>query len=107
MAMQVDAPAAGGLKNTRIEELHTLFELAGTRSDRNPQIEIEVSYADFEDYWSAQTGFANPVVQAVRKMSGHDVARLQSYLRDHLPIDHSGRITYSAAANAMMGRAPG
>ena len=107
VALGIDSPAAGGLKNTRIEELQTLFERAGLNHIATRKIEIEVSYPSFEDYWSAQTGLANPVVQPIRKMSEGDVARLQEYLRDHLPTDHSGRIAYPAAANAVMGRVPG
>jgi ubiquinone/menaquinone biosynthesis C-methylase UbiE len=105
-AIGVEAPAAGGLKNTRIEELQVLFERAGLDQIATRRIEVEVSYPTFEDYWSAQTGFMNPVVQAVRKISEPDVVRLQTYLRDHLPTD-SGRIVYPAAANAVMGRVPG
>jgi hypothetical protein len=107
VAMGVEAPAAGGLKNTRIEELQTLFERAGLDQIATRRIEIEVSYPNFEDYWGAQTGLANPVVQSVRKLSEPDVARLQAYLRDHLPTDRSGRIAYPAAANAVKGRVPG
>jgi SAM-dependent methyltransferase len=106
-AMGIDAPAAGGLKNTRIEELEILFERAGLDQIATRRIEIEVSYRNFEAYWSAQTGLANPVVQPIRKMSEPDVARLRAYLRDHLPTNRSGRIAYPAVANAVMGRVPG
>jgi hypothetical protein len=106
IAMGVDAPAGSGLKNTRIEELRTLFEQAGFDQVETRTIEIEVSYQDFDDYWSAQTGFANLVVQPIRKMSEPDVARLQAYLRGHLSTDRSGRITYAARANAVRGRVP-
>lgn len=104
MAIGVEAPAAGGLKNTSIEELRTLFERAGIEQIATRTIEIEVSYPNFEDYWSAQTGLVNPVVQPIRKLSEVDVARLQSYLRNRLSIDHSGRIAYAASANAVKGR---
>jgi SAM-dependent methyltransferase len=85
------------------------FEVAANepgsiRSTRT--IEIEVSYPNFADYWSAQTGLANTVVQSTRKFSEPDVARLQAYLRNHLPTDHSGRIAYPARANAVKGRVP-
>jgi ubiquinone/menaquinone biosynthesis C-methylase UbiE len=107
VAMGVDVPAAGGLKNTRMEELQILFQRAGLDQIATRRIEIEVSYPNFEEYWSAQTGFTNPVVQSIRKLSKPDVARLWGYLRDHLPTDHGGRIAYPAAANAVMGRVPG
>lgn len=106
IAMGVEVPAGSGLKNTRIEELRTLFEQAGIDNVATRTIEIVVSYQDFDDYWSAQTGFANLVVQPIRKMSESDVARLQAYLRDHLPTDHRGRIAYPARANAVKGEVP-
>jgi len=105
--MGVDAPAGSGLKNTRIDELRTLFEQAGLAQIATRTIDIEVSYPDFEDYWSAQTGFTNLIVQHIRKMSESDVTRLQANLRDHLPTDSSGRIAYAARANAVKGRVPG
>lgn len=104
VAIGVAAPTAGGLKNTRIEELQALFECAGLDQIVTRRIEIEVSYPNFEEYWSAQTGFTNPVVQSIRKMSEQDVARLQDYLRDNLVIDQRGSIAYRAAANAVKGR---
>jgi ubiquinone/menaquinone biosynthesis C-methylase UbiE len=106
IAMGVDAPAGSGLKNTRIEELQTLFEQAGLDHVATRTIEIDVSYRDFDDYWTSQTGFTNLVVQPIRKMSEPDVAWLKAYLRDQLPTDRSGRITYAARANAVKGRVP-
>ncbi len=103
-AMGVDAPSAGGLSNSHIEEIRELFERAGLDQVATRTIEIEISYSNFDDYWSAQTGLANPVVQPIRKMSEPDVARLQAYLREHLPADRNGRIAYPARANAVKGR---
>jgi hypothetical protein len=84
--------------------MRSLFEGAGLNQVATRTIEIEVSYPNFDDYWSAQTGLANPVVQPIRKMSEPDVARLQTYLRKCLPIDRGGRIAYPARANAVKGR---
>jgi hypothetical protein len=105
--MGVDAPAGSGLKNTRIGELQTMFERTGFDPIETRTIEIEVSYWDFDDYWNAQTGFTNLVVQPIRKMAAPDVARLKAGLRDRLTTDRSGRIAYPARANAVKGRAPG
>src|SRR5262245_25731189 len=88
-AMGIDVPPATGRKNSSIEEMRSLFEGAGLNQVATRTIEIEVSYPNFDDYWSAQTGLANPVVQPIRKMSEPDVARLQTYLRERLPADAS------------------
>jgi ubiquinone/menaquinone biosynthesis C-methylase UbiE len=93
--MGVDVPAAPGAKNSRIEEMRALLERAGLDQVATRTIEIEVSYQNFEEYWSAQTGFANPIVQAIRRMSEPDVAALQANLREHLPADSRGRIAYT------------
>jgi hypothetical protein len=37
-------------------------------------------------------------------MSSMDVARLQSRMRERLPADAAGRISYTARANAIRGR---
>jgi ubiquinone/menaquinone biosynthesis C-methylase UbiE len=103
-AMGIDVPPATGRRNSSIEEMRSLFEGAGLNQVATRTIEIEVSYPNFDDYWSAQTGLANPVVQPIRKMSEPDVARLQTYLRERLPIDRGGRIAYPARANAVKGR---
>jgi SAM-dependent methyltransferase len=102
-AMGIDVPPATGRKNSRIDEMRGLFERAGLDQVATRTIEIDVSYPNFDDYWSAQTGLANPVVQAIREMSEPDVARLQAYLRERLPTDHGGRIAYPARANAVKG----
>src|SRR5262249_50092928 len=102
-AMGIDVPPATGRKNSSIGEMRSLFERAGLDQIAARTIEIEVSYPNFDDYWSAQTGLANAVVQPIRKMSEADVSRLRAYLRERLPTDHSGRIAYPARANAVKG----
>ncbi len=105
-AMGVDVPPASGVKNSRLQEMRGLFEQAGLDQIATRTIEIEVSYPNFDDYWSAQTGLTNVVVQPIRKMPEPEVARLQAYLREHLPTDRSGRIAYPARANAVRARVP-
>jgi hypothetical protein len=39
-------------------------------------------------------------------MASEDVALLQERMRARLPVDVTGRITYSARANAVKGRVP-
>ena len=105
-AMNVEVAPRPGQGNSQINEMHGLFEMAGFQQVASRTIEIEVSYANFDDYWTAQTGLANNAVQAIRKMSEPDVARLKSYLEEHLPTDRNGRIAYAARANAVKGSVP-
>lgn len=104
--MGKDVPTLPGYPNTRMDALTRLFEAAGLAEVATRKIEIEVSYADFDDYWASQTVLSHPVVQLVRSMPKAEVERLQGYLREHLPIDAKGRIAYPARANAIKGRVP-
>jgi ubiquinone/menaquinone biosynthesis C-methylase UbiE len=93
--------------HSRLESLRTIFTAAGLDAVSVRPIEIEISYANFDEYWIAQTGFANTVVQHMRKMSEGQVEELKAHLHQHLPRDKSGRIVYKAWANAAKGRVPG
>jgi SAM-dependent methyltransferase len=104
-AMGVNVALPGQI-NSRKEALQGFFETAGLTDMESRSIEIEVSYSNFEDYWSAQTALANPAVQAIRKMSEPEVERLKAGLRSTLPTEPSGRIAYPARANAIKGRVP-
>jgi ubiquinone/menaquinone biosynthesis C-methylase UbiE len=101
-AMNVEPPARIR-GNSSIDELTQLFELAELDRVATRTIEIMVSYANFDDFWSSQTGFANPLVQAIWKLSEPDTERLKAYLRERLPTDSSGYIAYPARANAVKG----
>ena len=105
-AMNAEPPRLPTIENSRSEALTGFFKQAELDQITTTSIEITVSYANFDDYWSAQTALENPVVQSVRKMSGSDVERLKAYLREHLPKDGNGRIAYSARANAVKGLVP-
>lgn len=105
-AMNVKMGPSPGRKNSRIEELRRLFEEAGLDQVATRAIEIEVSYENFDDYWSSQTGLANTAVQAIQKMSEQNIERMKGWLRQRLPSDGNGRIKYPARANAVKGYVP-
>jgi ubiquinone/menaquinone biosynthesis C-methylase UbiE len=94
-----------GRIHSTIPALRSIFEAAGLTSIETRPIDIEVSYADFDDYWSSQTGLPNPAVQLVRKLPAADVERLKDDLRQSLPR-RDGRIVYPASANAIKGTVP-
>jgi len=96
-----------GHVHSRLESLRTIFTDAGLDAVSVRPIEIEVSYPNFDAYWTAQTGFANTVVQHMRKMTEAQIEELKTHLREHLPRDKGGRIAYKAWANAAKGRVPG
>jgi SAM-dependent methyltransferase len=94
-----------GRIHSPIPALQKIFEAAGLASIETRPIDIEVTYADFDDYWASQTGLPNPAVQLVRKLPAADVERLKDDLRQSLPR-RDGRIVYPARANAIKGVAP-
>jgi SAM-dependent methyltransferase len=106
-AMDVTVPSMPGSAITPLDVLQRLFGAAGLDRVEGRPIDIEVSYANFDDYWSSQTALPNPTVQLIRKMPAPDVERLKDYLRQHLPTGRDGRIAYPARANAVKGRVPG
>jgi ubiquinone/menaquinone biosynthesis C-methylase UbiE len=96
-----------GHVHSRLENLRAIFTAAGLEAVSVRPIEIDISYPNFDEYWTAQTGFANTVVQHMRKMPEAQIEDLKSHLREHLPRDKAGRIVYRAWANAAKGRVPG
>lgn len=95
-----------GHDNARRQRLDALFRTASLDAVATRMIEIEVSYPDFDAYWSSQTALANTVVQYLRKMSKADAENVKAHLRSHLPADAAGRIAYKARANAVKGSVP-
>ena len=96
-----------GYVHSRMETMEGYFRSAGLAEIETRVIEVDVIYADFETYWTAQTELVNDVVQQIRNMSAADVERLKADLRATLPKDKNGRIAYKARANAVKGRVPG
>ena len=93
-----------GDKDRPIAALRTLFETSGLTDIATRTIEIEQSFANFEEFWTAQNALQNRSVQAIQKMSASELDRFTTLLRERLPTDDSGRIAYSARANAVKGR---
>jgi ubiquinone/menaquinone biosynthesis C-methylase UbiE len=105
-AMGVSVQPTPGHVHSRLESLRTLFTHGGLDDVSVRPIEIEISYPDFDTYWMEQTGFANTVVQHMRKLTAGQIEELKTNLREHLPRDKNGRIVYKACANAAKGRVP-
>jgi SAM-dependent methyltransferase len=90
----------------RIEALQALWTGAGLVDVETRRIEVQRSFADFDSFWTiAQTG--PRVAPRLATMPAADLAQLQRRLRERLPADADGRITYGAFANAVKGRVPG
>jgi ubiquinone/menaquinone biosynthesis C-methylase UbiE len=87
--------------------LQTLFETSGLEDVTCHAIEFEQSFADFDDFWTAQNAHANRFVQAIRDLTATELEDYRRLLRDRLAPDATGRIAYTARANAARGRVAG
>lgn len=95
-----------GYAHSRMDAMEGYFKSAGLADIATRIIEIEVTYDNFDEYWTQQTGLVNDAVRQIRAMSAADVERLKSDLRASLPADKNGRIAYKVKANAVKGRVP-
>jgi SAM-dependent methyltransferase len=87
---------------SRTENLHSLWTNAGATGIETRVIEVERTFASFDEFWSiAMTSNIRTVID---KMSPAKAEGLKSRVRHRLPPDAAGRITGAAHANAIKGR---
>jgi SAM-dependent methyltransferase len=104
-AMGIAVPAPPSSDASRIEAMRNLWEGAGLVAVETREINVQRTFADFDDYWT--TIFGSPSVgSALAAMASEDLAVLKARMRARLPADASGRVTYGAWANAIRGRVP-
>jgi hypothetical protein len=85
--------------------MHDLWTGAGLEAVETRALTVQRTFADFDDYWTTVLGGAS-VGPQLAAMASEDLTLLRARMRAHLPAEASGRITYSARANAVKGRAP-
>jgi hypothetical protein len=68
------------------------------------EIQVQRTYADFNDYWTTFLGGAS-VSATLAAMSSDELEQLKSAMRVRLRADSTGRIICSARANAVRGQA--
>ncbi|HEY6509162.1 MAG TPA: class I SAM-dependent methyltransferase [Vicinamibacterales bacterium] len=104
-AQGIAVPVPPSRDASRIDALRDLWVGAGLEAVETREITVRRTFVDFDDYWT--TVLAGPSVgPQLAAMAAESTARLQASMRVHLPADTTGRITYSARANAVRGRVP-
>lgn len=88
---------------SRLDVLHSLWTDAGLEAVEARVITVERTFADFEDYWAIVLRGPS-VAPKLAAMTPDASTRLKARMRERLPADANGRITYSARANAVKGR---
>ncbi len=90
---------------SRMDALRDLWTGVGLDGVETREITVQRTFADFDDYWTAIFGGAS-VGPKLTAMAPEDLEVLKARMRTRLPADATGRITYSARANAVKGRVP-
>lgn len=103
-AMDVVVPFPPSPDASRLDVMRDLWAGAGLTNIETREISVERTFADFADYWTT-VQLGPSVGRPLAAMSAADRAVLETRMRARLPIDSHGRITYSACANAVAGRA--
>jgi len=89
---------------SRQDSMRALWEHAGLTSIDTRVIRIPITYSNFDDFWKSHSAPVGPAGQAIRDMAPSAKGQLRDLLRERLPADLQGRISYSAHANAVKGR---
>ncbi len=90
---------------SKIDALRDLWTGAGLEAVETRVITVERTFADFDDYWTTILGGPS-VGPTLTAMASEELDLLKVRMRARLATDTTGRITYSAWANAVKGRIP-
>lgn len=103
LGITVPLPPSSGA--SRIDAMRDLWTDAGLHAVETREITVQRTFAGFYDYWTTILMGPNVGPKAAA-MASEDLALLKARVRERLPADAMGRITYSARANAVKGRVP-
>ena len=99
-------PGIPGTEASRLEALRSLFQAAGLEQIDTRTIDVCLAYADFQDFWQAQTPGYAPITKIIAAMKDSERMRLKRAVQSTLPNGPNGSIEYCARANAIKTRVP-
>jgi SAM-dependent methyltransferase len=102
-ALGVTPPLPPSVGASRIDAMRDLWTGAGLEAVETRKITVQRTFADFDDLWTTSHMGAS-VGPTIAAMASGDFELLKARMRARLPADATGRITYSARANAVKGR---
>jgi ubiquinone/menaquinone biosynthesis C-methylase UbiE len=102
-----DVPAIPGTVHSSLRALESLFLRAGMSSLESTAFDVTLAYADFEDFWDAQTPDYSPTTKIINSMTEGERRRLKRAMRQALSFGPDGKIEYAARANAIRATVPG
>jgi ubiquinone/menaquinone biosynthesis C-methylase UbiE len=94
-------PQMPGARDSSLAALASLFANGGLDAIAGTCIDVTVAFADFDEFWRAQTPRYAPTTKILDALTKSDHARLMEVIRVELPAFPDGRIEYSARANAI------
>lgn len=101
----VPPPRPPSVEISKPDALRALWRDAGLGAVEMREICVQRRFENFEELWTAS---AANLRDTLARLSGADVERVRSKMRERLPAaDARGRITHGARANAIRGRVPG
>lgn len=105
-ALGIALPQMPSLDASGIGVLRDLWSAAGLEAIETREITVQRTFADFDDFWSAN--LLNPRFgPAVANMPSSELERLRARVLEHLPSgDATDVVTYTATANAIKARVP-
>jgi len=98
-------PAPPSPEASRGEVMEALWREAGLTNIERHAFTVQRTFASFDEFWAIVVGWA-AVAETIATMSAASIAQLTDRLRECLPADDRGRISYAARANAVKGRVP-
>jgi SAM-dependent methyltransferase len=90
---------------SKMDALQRLWKGAGLVDVETRRIDVQRSFVDFDDFWTAST-LGSSIAPVVASMAPDDLRRLKDGMRARMKADGAGRIVYGAWANAIKGRVP-
>ena len=90
---------------SRMQALRDLWNGAALEAVETREIAVQRIFADFDEFWNIGL-IGNSISPILARMAPADAEAVKARSRARLPANSSGRITYSARANAIKGRVP-
>ena len=97
-------PEIPGTEASSLIALIRLFEQAGFQEISTTTIDVKLGYADFDEFWIAQTPSYSPTTRVIEAMSEGEREELMARVRAALPRREDGHIEYEVVANAVKAR---
>jgi SAM-dependent methyltransferase len=88
-------------------QLRACFEAAGLEEVEVRPLDLEMVFADFDDYWSPFLGGQGPAPAYAMSLGETDRARLRDLIRSRLPFGEDGSVRLTSRAWAVRGSRAG